>query len=337
MTTNRSDAMVANLACRRSLIPVASCMLASCVAIAWITATSSPGLAAQRPRPVLRSQLVWFDRAGKRIEAVGGLADHLGLELSPDGKQVAVPILDRTQGTHDLWLYEMTGGRRTRFTSDPEDENWLIWSPDGSRVVFNSFGRDRLELRQSPSREARTEAVLLDDGEGKWPVSWSPDGQFILVVKNSADTSNDIWVLPLTGDRKPYPYLKTAVAENWAAFSPDGQWVAYSSTQTGQAEVYVTRFPRPDRQWRVSMEGGSQARWRRDGKELFYLAPDGTLMAAAVSAQGAEFSVGAVEPLFEFRFPYGQYHAFDVSADGQRFLLNRLIVSPGGAAVAALH
>ena len=85
------------------------------------------------------------------------------------------------------------------------------------------------------------------------------------------------------------------------------------------------------------MEGGSQARWRRDGKELFYLAPDGTLMAATVSAEGAEFSVGAVEPLFEFRFPYGQYHAFDVSADGQRFLLNRLIVSPGGAAVAALH
>ncbi len=148
-------------------------------------ATARPSHAAQRSAPVVRSQLVWFDRAGKRIEPLGGLADHLGLELSPDGKQVAVAILDRTQGTHDLWLYEVPGGRRTRFTSGPEDENWLIWSPDGRRVIFNSFGADRLELRQSPSSEARTEAVLLDDAEGKWPVSWSPDGQFILVVKNS--------------------------------------------------------------------------------------------------------------------------------------------------------
>lgn len=306
-------------------------------AAAWMVVTTEPGVAAQRAAPVIRSQLVWFDRTGKRIESVGGLADHLGLELSPDGKQVAVPVLDSTQGTHDLWLYDVTGGRRTRFTSDPADENWLIWSPDGSRVVFNSFGRERLELRQSPSSGTRTEEVLLDDAEGKWPVSWSPDGRFILVVKNGSETGNDVWVLPLFGDRKPYPFLQTAVAENWAAFSPDGKWVAYSSTQTGQAEVYVTPFPAKGRQWRVSTDGGSQARWRRDGHELFYLAPDRTLMAAVVNGQGSEFSIGAVEPLFEFRFPYGQYHAFDVSADGQRFLINRLIVSPGGSAVAALH
>lgn len=328
--------MVANLACRRSLIRVAASALVSYATIAWVTITGS-SLNAQKPVPVLRSQLVWFDRAGGRIAAVGGLADHLGLELSPDGKQVAVAILDSDQGTHDLWLYDVAGGGRTRFTSDPEDENWLIWSPDGKRVVFNSFGRESLELRESPSSEARTDAVLLDDREGKWPVSWSPDGRFILVVKNSAGTSNDVWVLPLSGERKPYPFLQTAVAENWAAFSPDGKWVAFSSTETGQAEVYVTPFPAGGRRWRVSTDGGSQARWRRDGREIFYLAPDRMLMAAAVSGQGAEFTVGPVERLFEFRFPYGQYHAFDVSADGQRFLLNRLIVSPGGAAVAALH
>jgi dipeptidyl aminopeptidase/acylaminoacyl peptidase len=329
--------MVANLACPRSLIPLGASVLMWCAGAAWMVATGS-GLAAQRPAPVLRSQLVWFDRAGTRIESVGGLADHLGLELSPDGKQVAVAILDQAQGTHDLWLYDIASGQRTRFTSDPEDENWLIWSPDGRRVVFNSFGRERLELRQSSASEARTEVVLLEtDGEGKWPVSWSPDGQFILVVKNSVETSNDVWVLPLAGNRKPYPFLRTAVAENWAAFSPDGRWVAFSSTETGRAEVYVTPFPAGGRRWRVSTEGGSQARWRRDGKELFYLAPDRMLMAAAVNVQGADFNVGSIEPLFEFRFPYGQYHAFDVSADGQRFLLNRLIVSPGGAAVAALH
>ena len=122
-------------------------------------------------------------------------------------------------------------------------------------------------------------------------------------MTSSQGTGNDIWVLPLTGDRKPYPFLKTESQENWAAFSPNGKWVAYSSTESGQAEVYVTPFPKTGAKWLVSRNGGFQARWRRDGKELFFMAPDSKLMAADVNSDGHDFEVSGVKTLFETHFP----------------------------------
>jgi hypothetical protein len=142
-------------------------------------------------------------------------------------------------------------------------------------------------------------------------------------------------VLPLTGDRQPYPYLRTDASENWAAFSPDGKWVAYSSTESGAIEVYVSPFPSTGKRWRVSADGGSQARWRRDGSEIFYLTQDRKVIAASVSASGNEFTVKGYDPLFEIRHPYGAYHAFDVTADATRFLVNTLVVSPGGSTIVA--
>ena len=168
----------------------------------------------------------------------------------------------------------------------------------------------------------------MQDGIAKWPVSWSRDGRFLLYVTNSRTTNNDIWVLPLAGDRKPYPYLQTEASENWAAFSPDGKWVAYSSTDTGTIEVYVSPFPSNGKRWRVSADGGSQARWRRDGSEIFYLAQDRTVIAASVTISGNEFTVNGYDPLFEIRHPYGAYHAFDVTEDAKRFLVNTLVVEP---------
>ena len=167
-------------------------------------------------------------------------------------------------------------------------------------------------------------------------MSWSRDGRFVLFVTNSRATSNDIWVLPLTGDRQPYPYLRTEASENWAAFSPDGKWVAFSSTVSGQIEVYVSPFPSTGQRWRVSADGGSQARWRRDGSEIFYLAPDRKLIAASVTTAGGTFTVNGYEPLFEARYPYGAYHAFDVTEDAKRFLVNTLVVDPGPSTVVAL-
>ena len=146
---------------------------------------------------------------------------------------------DHAHETRDIWIYDAKTGERTRFTSEPADENWLIWSADGTRVVLNSFAADRLELFEAPARSIDPHTTLLKDPVAKWPVSWSRDGRFVLFVTNSPATSNDIWVLPLTGDRQPYPYLRTEASENWAAFSPDGKWVAFSSTVSGQIEVYV--------------------------------------------------------------------------------------------------
>jgi Tol biopolymer transport system component len=286
--------------------------------------------AAQRERQVVRSQLVWVDRAGKKLSTVGDLADLGNLELSPDGKRVAVAVLNERSGTRDLWLYDIASGARARLDENVADENWLIWSPDGRRVIFNSQSTRGLDLYQTTSRAGERPELLLADQDGKWPVSWSADGRFILYVTSSEGTGNDIWVLPLSGDRKPYPFIRTAAQENWAAFSPNGRWVAYSSTESGQAEVYVTPFPKSGPKWLVSRAGGFQARWRRDGKELFFMAPDSMLMAAAVNSDAEDFEVGGVKALFATHFPYAPYHAFDVAADGQRFLVNSLLLAPSG-------
>ena len=294
-----------------------------------IAPTSNWTLAVQAPEPpVVRSQLLWLDRSGQQIATLGGLEDYGNLELSPDGNQVAVALMDNREGTRDIWLYDVAEGSRIRFTSNPADENWMIWSPDGSRVVFNRFEGNELSLYETLSDGSGAEELLISDADGKWPVSWSPDGEIILYVTNSARTSNDLWALPLSGDRTPFPIFQTRHAENWASFSPDGRWIAFSSTESGRSEVYVTGFPTSERRWRISEGGGSQARWRRDGEELFYLAPDQTLMAVDFHSQGSDIEVGAAQALFEIRLPWLAYRAYDPT-DGERFLVNRLIIAPG--------
>jgi WD40 repeat protein len=291
--------------------------------------------AQQRTRPPVLSRLVWFDRAGMRLGGIGPVADHGNLELSPDGLRVAVAVTDRAVATRDIWIYDTKTGARTQLTSDPADENWLVWSADGRRVVANSFSTTRLDLFEASATDAASRTMLVTDDEGKWPVSLSRDGRFLLYVTNSPTTGNDIWVLPLHRRAQPYPFLQSAASENWASFSPDGKWVAFSSTEGGQAEVYVSSFPPNGRHWRISADGGSQARWRRDGKEIFYLAPDRTLMAASIATSKRELSVVEYQPLFQVNAPYGTYHAFDVAADGQRFLVNTLVVNPTSGIVAS--
>jgi dipeptidyl aminopeptidase/acylaminoacyl peptidase len=292
-----------------------------------VAAAAAPWVFAQSSRPAILSRLIWFDRAGQRLGSVGPIADHGNLEISPDGTRVAVAVTDVARATRDIWFYHLASGERTQFTSDPADENWLIWSPDGARVLLNSFTRERLSLLEGPSTDASKGMPVLGGDEGKWPVSWSPDGRYVLYVTNNDRTSNDIWVLLRDGTGSPYPYLHTAESENWASFSPDGRWVAFSATESGQPEVYVAPFPAATRRFRVSADGGSQARWRRDGKEIYYVAPNRMLMSAQID-MSAGIAVTGYEPLFELQHPYGAYHAFDVTTDGQRFLVNTLVVSP---------
>lgn len=287
--------------------------------------------AVQAGGTAVRSSLVWFDRAGKRLGTIGDPADYGTLELSPDGKQVAVAVLDRATNTNDIWLLDVAGGGRTQLTSSPADENWAIWSPDSKRLVFNSTRARQLDLYEAAASGGGSEDTLLKDNVAKWPVSWSPDGRNILYVTSAgAGAPNGIWVLPLFGDRKPFAYLDSpTVTQNWASFSPDGKWVAYTSTESQLQEVYVSPFPgNGGRRVQVSHGGGFQARWRRDGKELFFLALDRTLMSADVAASGATFTVQAARPLFDMRFAYANYRAYDVSSDGQRFLVNTLVAAP---------
>jgi Tol biopolymer transport system component len=297
--------------------------------------------AQQAPPRLVRSQLAWVDRAGVKQTTIGALADYGNIELSPDRRQIAAAVLNDATGWRELWLYDAGDGHRSRLDANTVDENWLVWSPDGKRVVFNSQRTRGLDLYgRDVAASAQEQLLAVDEERGQWPVSWSPDGKDVLVVTNTTETGNDIWVMPMTGGRKPYPFLNTKAQENWAAFSPNGKWVAYSYAESGsESELYVTSFPKPGRRYLVNAHGGFQARWRRDGRELFFLATNGTLttslMAADVKSDGDEFEVNGVTRLFDTPVPYPPYHAFDVSADGQRILINSLLLGPGGTGRAA--
>jgi serine/threonine protein kinase/Tol biopolymer transport system component len=265
------------------------------------------------------SQLTWFERTGKQMGVLGEPAKYTDLELSPDGKRASVSI-QAQGGTRDIWLYDAARGFPTRFTFGPALAFTSIWSPDGSRIVFNSNRMGHFDLYQKASSGAGTEEVLLADNLDKAPVSWSPDGRFILYV--NLGTNNSLFVLPLSGDRKPFPFQKTQFNGLLAQFSPDGRWVAYQSNESSRAEVYVVPFPGPGGKWQISSSGGSLPRWRHDGAEIFYLTPDNKLMAAAVNGKGGSFQVGAVKPLFGTQAAPGGRNRYDVSPEGQRFLIN---------------
>jgi Tol biopolymer transport system component len=300
--------------------------------VALVAATMAVG--AQAPAALVRSQLVWVDRTGKKLATVSDLADFGNIELSPDRKQIAAAVLNDQTGLRELWLYDAEGRQRSRVDDNVADENWLIWSPDGKRIAHNSQRTRGLDIYGRELGANKLEQLLaVDEERGQWPVSWSPDGKNLLVVTNTQETGNDIWVLPLGKNSKPYPFLASEAQENWAAFSPNGKWVAFSYKEPGEdTELYVTTFPKAGRRYLVSARGGFQARWRGDGRELFFLATNGTLttslMVANVDGDGTDFDVKDVKKLFDTPVPYPPYHAFDVSADGQRILINSLLLGP---------
>ena len=272
------------------------------------------------------SQLVWFDRTGKQLSVLGERAEDYGdLELSPDGRRATVSLFDSAVKNRDIWIFDVARGIRTRFTFDQAEENQAIWSPDGSDVIFNSNRAGNSDVYRKASNGAGSEEVIQADSISLFPLSWSRDGRFVLYSRLNSGLTNDLWVRPLDGDRKPFPFLQTPFNEYPAAFSPDGRWIAYASNESGRSEVYVMPFPGPGGKWQVSTAGGSYPRWRRDGAELFYLAADNRLMAATVNGQGSGFEVGAVRPLFATRARTARRYMYDVSADGQRFLINTLV------------
>ena len=288
-------------------------------------------LAYQTGESVSGSQLAWLDRTGKQISALGTPVAQTELALSPDGKRASVVIPDQA-GRQDIWLYDLARGLRTRFTFDAANDNMSAWSPDGNRIVFRSNRKGHFDLYQRASGGAGTDEVLLEDNFDKRPVSWSADGRFILCESLGGPTGRDLFVLPLSGDRKPIPFLTTQFYEGQGWFSPDGRWVTYVSNEYGQSEVYVAAFPGPGGKWQISTAGGQWPRWRRDGTEIFYLTPENTLMAAEANGKGASFEVGAVKPLFDMRAAAGGYR-YDVSADGQRFLVNSLPAQSAAAPI----
>jgi serine/threonine protein kinase/roadblock/LC7 domain-containing protein len=288
---------------------------------------SENGLLLYQPRSnSTGSRLLWLDQNGKEIGSLGAPGNQANPRISPDGKRVALDITDPKTGNTDIWIYESSRGVATRFTFDPSEETNPVWSPDASRIVFESDARQFSDLYQKDSSGAGSQEILLKSDGGMVPADWSRDGRLILYRERDAKTYEfSLKVLPLTGDGKPMPVINTKSERTAGQFSPDGRWLAYSSNESGKREIVVTPFPGPGGKWQVSVAGGSEPRWRRDGRELFYLAPDGKLMAVEVK-QGPTFEAGEAKPLFQTRtrehVSSNDVFSYDVSADGQRFLVN---------------
>jgi eukaryotic-like serine/threonine-protein kinase len=298
-----------------------------------VFSVSENGVLVYQAGPALvGSQLVWFDRNGKRLGVLGDPAYYRDSDLSLDGKKVAVDIRNNQLDRQDIWLYDVARGLKMRFTSDSAPGAVPLWSPDGSRIIYCSNRKGRFDLYQRAANGAGAEEVLLESNLTKFPTSWSRDGRFVLYFTyGDPKTKADLWVLPMFGERKPFLFLQTEAFEAKGRFSPDGRWITYESYESRQPEVYVTPFPGPGGKEQVSIAGGTEPRWRGDGKELFYLAADNKLMAAEMNIEGSAIEIGAVRPLFETH--PAQQGRLSVTADGQRFLVNTLVEEKGSSPI----
>jgi Tol biopolymer transport system component/predicted Ser/Thr protein kinase len=276
-------------------------------------------------------RLTWFDRGGNALGSAGPEGDYADFRLSPNEKSLAASLVDSKAGTVDIWMNDLARGSNTRITRGGLLSASTLWSPDGTQLVFRTLRGGSIEFyRRSAAGGGNEESVLKAETEraaqiqsiNLVPTDWSADGQHIVFSYPEVASGNDLWLLPLTGDRKPIKFLSSPSEEMHGNFSPDGHFVAYSSNESGRFEVYVQTFPLSNRKWQVSTDGGYEPRWRGDGREIYYLSGDRKLMAVSVGA-GPSFDVP--KPLFQTRVPAGvtanRTH-YVPSRDGRRFLVN---------------
>jgi Tol biopolymer transport system component len=264
------------------------------------------------------SRLVWFDRAGKEIGTLGQPAVLNGFRISAEGERVVAAIEDPRTGTSDVWVLEPQRGISTRLHSDPVDEGSPVWSSDGAKVFYRSDRQAVPDIYEIAVGVPGSERRLLEQPGVQQPEDISSDGRLLVYCNNIAATVPDIWILPLVGDPKPLPWLQTRFAKASPRFSPDGRWIAYESDESGDPEVYMALTKGGGEKKRLSPAGGSRPRWRRDGKELYYVAPDGFVMAVPM-ALGPQLEAGLPVPLFRAE---GQIENYDVTPDGSRFLVS---------------
>ena len=271
-------------------------------------------------------QLAWFDAAGDRMGTIEGTRFSRSPHFSPDGKEFAVAIGDLPANNLDIWLFNLARGTRRRLTFAENEIFSPVWSPDGTKLAYFSTRNGKYSLEEKSTDGSRPSQPLIEDTSlEEVPDSWSPDGRYIAFTRSDTrgESASQIWILPLLGNRKPFPFLNSDSDESEASFSPNGKWLAYVSDESGRREVYIVPFPKPDGRWQVSTEGGEGPRWRRDGKELFYVSPANKLMAVKVLESGEGLSIGSPRALFQTNPPESLWAGwrFDVTADGKRFLV----------------
>jgi DNA-binding winged helix-turn-helix (wHTH) protein/Tol biopolymer transport system component len=302
----------------------------SSVARALFSVSENGTLVFQSGAGATFSQLAWFDREGKQTGLLGTRARYANPRLSPDGMRVAVDIDDIASSNTDIWLVEAKRQIPFRLTFDPGQDEAPLWSHDGRRIMWLSDRGEKNGFYLKSSAGSATENSLTDSAGvnlsfASAPSDWSPNGRFVLYTDLQEGDGLHLWVLPMSGNRKPFRLLPGASADVEGQFSPDGHWVTYSSNESGVWQVYVAPFPGPGAKYQISTDGGQQPRWRRDGKELFFLSRNRELMAASVKT-GATFQFSSPIGLFATHahepLTAEEFFTYDVSADGQRFLVN---------------
>lgn len=275
------------------------------------------------------SVLTWMDRSGKMLGQIGGPAVQCNPTLSPDGSRVAVDISDQKANNVDIWLEGTGEASSSRFTFDPAEEVVGLWSRDGRSLVYRSAGGSAaaggLMLKATNGLENEKAITKIPDADDLIPNSWTVDDQKILITHQTPALGYYLELVSPSA-KTSVPFMKSSGSVTNGMISPDGKWVAYSSDESGSWEIYVTTFPGAAGKWQVSRGGGTEPRWRGDGKEIFYLGPNGMMTAAAVSTIGT-FSTGSPVSLFQFhgRAPISSTDVFsyDVTKDGKRFLVNK--------------
>jgi Tol biopolymer transport system component len=283
---------------------------------------SDGGLLVYRTGALREGRITWFNRDGTRGQQIeeGGNAPR----LSRDGKKAVLRRTERIAGRvgSNLWLLEFSSSVLTRLTfgANAQDSN-PSWSPDGRQIAFSSNRSGISQIYRKNADGGGQEEQLTSGPNDKLLTDWSRDGKLLLYFEQDPKRQSDLWALPLDGDRKPIPILQTPFIETKGQLSPDGKWIAYDSNEFGVFEVYVRSFPSSAAKWQISNGGGTNPRWRGDGKELFYLSPDNKMMAATVRISDTSVQADTPRELFTgvpnnpgLEFPY------DVTADGQRFL-----------------
>ena len=246
-------------------------------------------------------------------------------DISPDDQHVAATRYDEKTRKQDIWLSDLARGTETRFTVDPAEDSWPTWSPDGNRIVWLSDRSRKSGIYMKAANGSGQDELLFESDNQKFPMHWSPDGRFLLYREHDPQKGTDLWILPIEGEHKPYPWLSTQFDESsWHGFSPDGKWIAYSSTETGRSEIYIQAFvpgePASGAKWPISSGGGTMPIWRRDGRAMYYFDTKSKMMEVEVTL-GSKIVAGVPKELFDIGpLRADMSRAWSMTGDGQRLL-----------------
>jgi eukaryotic-like serine/threonine-protein kinase len=282
--------------------------------------------------------LVWYGRDGKKIETAAQASRYIGPSLSPDGTHLAVTIFVGNQGIADLWVFDLARATRTRMTfnggssgttGSATTANQAPWTPDGKTIFYSTVDKEVFRIYAKAADGSGAERLVLESADASLaPRSISPDGRYLVYESRKPNEPGiHIWVLPLSNEgksneAKPFSVVQAALDERAPMVSADGKWLAYQSNESGRAEIYITAFPGGGAKWQVSSNGGAAPKWRRDGKELFFLDPHDNITAVDVNTSGNAVKLGTPHTLFQAAGIQRDFGPYDVSADGKKFLIN---------------